>query len=296
MACRTAKVQRVADKTVKAKEQIEKLEAMIIAQEGAHKARFFSKIESHLSDAQITDPRQIDYNSAIKTEYTSQFSLDKIAEVVTSSLKAAIKAMDPTVVQPATSPEAIEAYVDVVNTVAQAAKSSSQSATSLSFSMNRLSPGVFAFLYASSTNIEDNETFGNEAVTTTAIYYRVIQSIDDIKHQAKFDAALINKKNYLHMKALQAALTDELGEGKIDINTWMELDRQYSEAVARLKARLSEDQLKEAQQLVAAKNGLASDIPNEQLVRNAIEKISKMGATHAVALEKSKERIANAYF
>lgn len=68
------------------------------------------------------------------------------------------------------SPEAIDAYTDVVNAVAEAAKSSSTAAASLAFSMNRLAPGTIAFLFASSINIQDDETFGKEAVTTTAIY------------------------------------------------------------------------------------------------------------------------------
>ena len=81
------------------------------------------------------------------------------AAVVISALKVAMLATDPTVLNAATSPAAIAAYTDVVNTVAEAAKSSSTSSASMSFSMNRLSPGMYAFLYASSVNIKDEDTY-----------------------------------------------------------------------------------------------------------------------------------------
>ncbi|MEW7291046.1 hypothetical protein [Aquimarina sp. 2304DJ70-9] len=295
MACRSASVKRVADKTVKAKQQVDKLQAMIQAQEAANKKKFYAEIESHLASANITDARELSYNSDIKTEYTSEFSLDKIAAVVTSSLKAVSAASDPTVVQPAMSAEAIDAYVDVVNTVAQAAKSSSTASASLSFSMNRLSPGMFGFLYASSVSIQEEETFGSEAVTSTAIYYRLIESIDDVKHQAKFDAALIDKNNYLHMKTLQAGLTDDLAQGKIDITTWMKLDDQYSAAVAKLKARLDADQIKSAERLVVKSKSMAVST-NHQLVLDAVKKLSAMGDIHKVAIERSQARIASSYY
>ncbi len=295
MACRTPSVKRVADKTVKAKEQIDKLQKMIEAQEATNKKKFYTEITNHLTSANVTDARELSYSSDIKTEYTSEFSLDKIAAVVTSSLKAVAAASDPTVVKPAMSAEAIDAYVDVVNTVAQAAKSSSTASASLSFSMNRLSPGMFAFLYASSVSIQEDETFGTEAVTSTAIYYRLMESIDDVKHQAKFDAALIDKNNYLHMKTLQAGLTDDLAQGEIDINTWMKLDEQYSQAVAKLKARLDADQIKSAEQM-AVKSKSMGPSANHQLVLDAIKKLSAFGDVHKVAIEKSKERIANAYY
>ena len=50
MACRTPSVERVADKTAKAKEQIDKLETMIKAQESSNKATFYHQIDSHHRD------------------------------------------------------------------------------------------------------------------------------------------------------------------------------------------------------------------------------------------------------
>ena len=147
MACTSGRVKNVADKTVAAKAQIDKLQAMIKDQEEVNKATFFKAIDEHLADANMTDAKEVGYSSDIKTEYTSEFSLDKIVAVVTSALKALEKSYDPAVKVPALTKDAIDAYTDVVTSVAEAAKSSSTSSASLSFSMNRMSPGVLAFLY-----------------------------------------------------------------------------------------------------------------------------------------------------
>lgn len=294
MACTSGSVQKVADKTVAAKSQIDKLQAMIQAQDGANKDRFYGEINAHLSDAGVTDAREISYNSDIKTEYTSEFSLDKIAAVVTSALKALAAAKDPAVTQPALSPEAIQAYTDVVNTIAEAAKSSSTASASLSFSMNRLSPGMFAFLYATSVNIKDEDTFGSEAVTTTAIYYRFMQSIDDVRSQAAFGAAVIDARNYLDMKTLQAGLTDDLANGRIDIDVWMKKDAAYSLAVDKIKARLDADRLKAGlEKMEVIGTGSAA---NQQVVRAAIQKLSAMGNAYKVVVEKSQSRLAAVYY
>jgi len=306
MACTSGSVQKVADKTVAAKAQIDKLQAMLQAQEAANKTKFYADIDSHLADAKIKDAREVAYNSDIKTEYTSEFSLDKIAAVVTSALKAAVAATDPAVPNAATSPAAISAYADVVNTVAEAAKSSSTSAASMSFSMNRLSPGMYAFLYASSVNIKDVDTFGSEAVTSTAIYYRFMQSIDDIKNQAKFGEAIIDANNLLKMKTLQAALTDDLASDKIDIDEWTKKDAAYSAAIKVIQKRLDDGKFNTAQPLVlSVEHGFGAPVShsftngsavNQAVVRAAIQKLSAKGEAYKVVIETSKARLASVYY
>lgn len=297
MACRTASVQRVADKTTDAADQIAKLQTMIEAQNETNKASFYLKLNQHLADAKVKDGREIGFNSAIKTEYTSEFSLDKIAEVVVAALKSAAAVTSSTVPNPAMSPAAIEAYTDVVNTVAEAAKSSSTSSASMSFSMNRLSPGMFAFLSASSISIKEEETFGTEAVTTTAIYYLFIQSIDDVKSEAKFGAALIDSENLLKMKKLQAALTDELALDKIDIDTWMKKDDAYSGAINKIQARLNAAGFDSVstRDLMAEKS-IATNLATQQLVSASIKTLSSKGKAYQAAVEMSERRLAEDYY
>jgi hypothetical protein len=298
MTCRSGSVQTAADKTVAAGAQIDKLQKMIEAQDGANKAKFLGDISSHLAAAKVADAREISYSSDIKTEYTSEFSLDKIAAVITSALKALAAAKDPTVVAPALSPEAIAAYTDVVNTVAEAAKSTSTASASLSFSMNRLSPGLFAFLSASSVNISDEDTFGTEAVTTTAIYYRFMQSIDDVKNQAAFGAAILDAKSYLNMKTLQAALVDELANGKITIDVWQTKDNAYLGAVEKLRLRLEAARFN-AGNAVAGRMANTVELgssKNQTLVTAAIETLAAKGDAFRVAVQTSKTRLASVYY
>ena len=301
MACRTPSVKRVADKTVKAKEQIDKLNAMLKRQHDAKKAEFYKKIDGHLADALVTDAREVTYNSDIKIEYVHEFSLDAIANVVTSALKAAAKAKNTNVENPVMSPEAVQAYTDLVNTVAEAAKSTSTSSASLSFSMNRLSPGLFAFLFAESLSIQETETFGKEAVTATAVYYRIMESIEDIQLQAKFEAARIDYQNLLNMKTLQAGLTDQLAKGDITIDTWMTLDKNYSKALEQIQARLDASGWHPAEEVAGIEKMAAQEVipvasANHKLVRASIDRLSAMGADYAVVVERSKERLANDYY
>jgi len=238
MVCTSGSVESVAKKTQKANDQVKKLQEMLQQDMESTKKKFYAEIDRHLHDAGVHDARELTYSADIKTEYTSEFSLDKLAGVITKALDAVKAAKDPKSTQPATSPEAIDAYKNLVNSVAEAAKSSSTSASSLSFSMNRLSPGVFAFLQASSVNMKDEDTFGSEAITSTAIFYRIIESIDDVKNEAEFVATLIDQQSYLHMKILQAALVDDLASGKLSLDEWQKKDDAYSGAVAKLKKSL----------------------------------------------------------
>lgn len=299
MACRTPSVERVVDETTKAKEQIDKLQAMIESQAEENKTKFFAQIDTHLSSAGITDAREIGYNYGIKTEYTSEFSLDKIAAVVTSSLHAVKAVTAPAITNPAISPAAIDAYVNVVNTIAEAAKSSSTAAASVSFSMNRLSPGMFAFLFASSMNIKDDKTFGKEAVTTTAIYYRFVQSIQDLKLQGEYDAERIRIKldlsSYEKWKTLQVALIDELGNGTKDLETYVKLDAFYGNKAAELKAKLDAVGVSSDKMLLGMSEIRGAEA-NQQFVLSAINKLSEMGDSYNVVIERAQARIANGYF
>jgi hypothetical protein len=307
MACRTPSVERVADSTAKAKEQIDKLQVMIEAQEAANKAKFYQQIDDHLASAQLTDARELAYQVNIKTEYTSEFSLDKIAEGVTSALKAAKVATDPKNPMASTSPEAIDAYTDVVNAIAEAAKSSSTAAASIAFSMNRLAPGTIAFLYASSFNIQDDETFGKEAVTTTAIYYRLIQSELDIELEGAFNATRIrvaaDLETYRRFIILQAGLVDRLSAETISFETYLNLDEAYSKKAVELQKRVKDGGVQKVSTLKRAAlipqeakklSGLSKE--NHELVLTAIEKLSTMGDSYKAVIEKTQSRIAAGYF
>lgn len=318
MACTSGSVQKVVDKTEAAKKQIENLQKMIEGQDNEFKSKFYKKINEHLKDSNITDAKEISYESNIKTEYTSEFCLDKIAAVVKSALNAAVATQ--TLPNAVINSAAIDAYTDVVNAVVEAAKSSSIASANLSFSMIRFSPGFLAFLSAHSVSIFDKNTFGSEAVTTTAIYYRTMQSIDDLRSATLFNEALIDSKNLLNMKAVQAAITDELANGKIDIETWLKKDAAYAEAIKRIQARLDKHDLRTIhirESLIEPENDRCYEHverkrvskkstfikpeshlseSNLELISNSVNKLSEMGEEYKIAVERTTKRITEGYY
>ncbi len=306
MACTSGSVRSVADKTVAAKIQVDKLQASIAAQETANRQLFYNSITTHLLDADVADAREIQYGSDVKTEYTSEFSLDKIASVVVSALKAIIASQGVNFKTPAMGAEALSAYSDVVNAVAEAAKSSSVASANLSFSMTRLSPGLLVFLYAVSTSIKDADTFGTEAVTTTAIYYRFMQSIQDIKNDATWGEAVIDARNLLNMKALQAALTDDLAFQKINIEEWNKKDDAYSAAVKKIEERLDAHNFDKKKDFVLNRKAMFGPSLvhsfgegsrfNQEIINSAIDKLKLMGSAYDGVVEKSRARLSKAYF
>ncbi|EIF0629162.1 hypothetical protein LFP87_004534 [Salmonella enterica] len=238
MACRSASVERVADKTVSARDQIEKLQKMIASQNDQHTNAFQNLIGNYYKSAKITDAKIIGQSSDVKTEYASEFSIDKMANVVIKVLEAAAAVKNPDVQNPATSPEALKAYTNVVNSVAEAAKSKSSSAANLAFSATRIVPGIIAFLYAASVNLQDEETFGSETITTTAIYYQIVESINDLNSQAAFDVATIQYYSIVAMKKLQALQIQSLAKKEMTLQEWKDLNASYSQIIKEMQEEL----------------------------------------------------------
>ena len=312
MACRTPSVDRVAGKfTETLKGKLAALEKQLKDDDDARKKDFFARINEGLSDAKITDARQIGYNSAIKTEMTSEFNLDAIGKIINNALDTAIavlndpkddesvKALAAGVTNPMLTPAALESYKGIVTAVMGAARSSSEAAGSISFSMNRLSEGVYAFLYASSVNLADHETFGDETITVTTVYYRIMQSIQDVKMQGAFDAILLAKSAYVGMVANQAALVKKLSLAQPDftVSDWMSVDAQFSKAVAQSKATMDAIQFGAngpSKGVLLAQNLNVKS--NQDVAHDAVKKLVNMGDSHVYAVEKTKQRLANAYF
>lgn len=296
MACTSGSVEKVVNKTKAAKEQIERLAAMLKNQHTTFQRAFDDEIAAYLKEARITDARTLDANKEIKTEYSSEFSLDKITKVIVSALEVALAATNPLVQKPLLSAGAVSKYTDLVNNVAEAAKSSSSAATSLTFTANRLAPGLLAFLYASSLNIQDKDTFGSEAVTTTVLYYRVVESIQDIQLAVNFSEKILDAGLLLNLKALQAALFDDLASGKINIDEWKIKDDFFSVQVARVKARLASENLEALEKTSLPRRSAAEAKKLESIMHSAIKKLSPLGAAYESAIEVTNDRLAIKYF
>lgn len=291
MACRTPSVERVADKSVNAQKQLDKLTESVKAQRDTLLDEFDGKVGENLKRARVSDGTILGSNDYIKVEYSYEFSLDKIAGVIKDTLKAIAANKDSKSFQDAFSDEAVESYTDLVNSVSEAAKSKSTAAASISFSMNRLAPGVFAFLSATSASLLEEETFGSESITSTIIFYQLIYSIDDLKNQQSFDEAAIDIQNLMNMKRVQAALTDSLADGSISIDDWMARDEKLNAAVERLRARL--DLRGFADRTKVASRGMSE---NQRLVTAALERLNKMGKVYYPAVSILESRLELSYY
>lgn len=291
MACRTASVERVADKSVNAQKQLDKLTESVKAQRDTLLDEFDGKVGENLKRARVSDGTLLGSNDYIKVEYSYEFSLDKITSVIKDTLKAIAANKDSKSFQDAFSDKAVESYTDLVNSVSEAAKSKSTAAASISFSMNRLAPGVFAFLSATSASLLEEETFGSESITSTIIFYQLIYSIDDLKNQQSFDEAAIDIQNLMNMKRVQAALTDSLADGSITIDDWMARDEKFNAAVERLRARLDERGFADRTQV--ASRGMSE---NQRIVTAALERLNKMGEVYYPAVSILESRLELSYF
>lgn len=301
MACRTASVKRVADKTVDAKKQLDKLENMIKSQEKVNKATFYEKMNQSLAEANITDAELTGYSSGVKTEYSSEFNIDAIAGVVTSSLKALNAATDPDDPKAYMSEKAIDAYVDVVNKVAEAAKSSSKSAASLSYSMNRLGPGIFSFIYSTSITMTDNETFGTEAVSTTALYYVYVRSNQSLMNDAKFEATKMlmdaTLKAISQWIKMQGAILDDLSNDKLTFDAYEKKDNFYLKRIELEKAKMEHSKAVTRGTFLDESSIEHGSKETQELVRNALSRLtSKKGNPYNKVVAKHEALLSAGHY
>jgi len=192
--------------------------------------------------------------------------------------------------------------------------------------MNRLEPGTFGFLFASTINIQDDETFGTEAVTTTAIYHQIVQSQMDLELQGEFDFTKQRIQNdlvtYEKLRSLQLLLLDQLANDAIDMDTYDKKDLLFQTKITEIEDRIhkvsTEDEMahksdddvilmtNNATMNVAlmAKNSVKSFTPNtrkslmenRKVILKAIQKLSLKGDRYQNIIKKANTRISNGYF
>ncbi|OAV43645.1 hypothetical protein [Lewinella sp. 4G2] len=293
MGCNSGNVQNVVKNTSSASEAIQKLEEVIAAQDAGYRATFETAITERLKQAQLDDPREIGYERHIKTEYVSEFSLDAIANVITSILKSTL-ATYTAGPNPALSAAAIDSYVDVVASVAEAAKSSSSSSGDFSFSMTRIAPGLLVFLYAVSESLSDSGVFGTEAISTTAIYYKLIESKQDVVKSADFQALTVAAVTYVTMQGVLLKLAERLAEDPFLVDDPDALFDKYERMVK--KARLSMEALSGQEQngplMMGAKPATPKTTLPTQPVKDALQVLAGRGDRFAKIIAGTRARLA----
>ena len=239
MSCRSAKIEEVVNDATAAVAQIEKLESLIKSETDQRNAEFNKRINEFLVSSGIDDESSEAETDYIKVEYASEFSLDRITNVVKESLEAASTTAVAVNTGGLLSSDATSAYSDVVVAIGEAAKSTSSSATNGSFSATRLAPGILAFVYATSSTIKEVQTFGTEAITATAIHYKLLTSRKDY---AKYQEEGVGKlriaaalKAYKDFIELQAKLIVRLSNGQITFEEYLIIDEKYASKAESLR-------------------------------------------------------------
>jgi hypothetical protein len=258
MVCRSPSVQSAADRTSNALKAVEQLELAVKKRVDTYKTDFDNRTKYALKKAKISDATLMTMGIETKVEYANEFSIDAITTVINNAIKAYGAATSDTggtesasITAAATSDSALESYVDLITSIGEAAKSSAQTASSFSFQMTRMGPGMFLFISATSVNLYDKDTFGTETVSATTFTYKIMRSVDDIKATTAFDniliqagmfksAAEIDAESIEKWKKVQLGLIDQItGEsGGITIEQYMEKDasieKQVQDAMERL--------------------------------------------------------------
>jgi len=268
MVCTSGSVQNAADKTAKAKEQVNELQKKLENDASAADAKFKNMINTSLIAAKVTDQRLLGENYDIKVEYVSEFSLDKIANVIKKALAEIKKTKKAESGDVAMTDDAIDGYADLIGAIADAAKSTSQAAASLSYSMNRLAKGIFAFVYATSVTLRDVDTFGEEAVTATSIFYKFYESIDDANQETAFSNAVIDSDRVIHWKALQASYIDDYAKGTLNETEYEKKDEFAEKQLAKAQKDLDAHHFNALHALVIRASGSSSK--NDEIVHSAI--------------------------
>ncbi len=312
--CRTAKIEEVVNDATAAIDQVKKLENQIKSEETARKQEFLKRIDEYLSLAGINDERFIQENTYIKVEYASEFSLDKIVEVVKDALQAAADSAIATNPTALLSSNATDSYSEVVVSIGEAAKSSSSTAANGSFSATRLAPGIIAFVYTTSVTIKEIQTFGTEAITATALHYALIESNQDFAQtkdietiQWTIKAALKAYKDFI---TLQASLVDRLSKNDITLDEYIALDNKYAETAKKLRERVKAaiDDVEKPEVTEASYNmgwnkkdsnkSILSErsLANRKLVESSLKLLSGFGKKYKPIIELNSNRLnANFY-
>ncbi len=256
MACKSPSVKRVAEKSEVAKKAIEALSKQLKDLNDVEETAFRAKVEEMKNALNVDDFSPVIYDTNIKVEFTHEFSLELLVPVITN----AIKALSTTLAAGGgpigilTSPDAIGSYTSLVNSIAEAAKSSSSSAGSASFSMNKIAPGAFAFIATRSSTLQDKETFGEESVTATSFQHGIFTSIQDAKNLINYTLVVLYAKTIVKLSDAKVLYLDKLLKSEITIAEYSLLSNQIQAEIEKNRQLIGAIETKEKIENTIAKS------------------------------------------
>lgn len=236
MACLSTSLEDVVKKADGAREQIEKLQQGLEKTDVLNRQRFKEKREEFFKNVGLNDVEPADVNFNIKVEFASEFSLDKIIPAVKAAIDTAVGLYGG--VNPI-SDKTQKAFSDLVVAIGECAKFSSEAASSLSFATNRLSPGIFVSLYATSNSIKDANMFNKKAVTATMYYYQLSKSVKDIEIDMVREATVMYAQKVIDMNKRILELADQLALGQITYEIFVERTETIRKAIGLMRPTLA---------------------------------------------------------
>lgn len=241
MACRSASVQRAQKKSKKALLAIKNLEKSIEDLAKAEEQDFISEIKKTMAEIGVDDLEGVgDKNFATKVDFTHEFNADAMIPVITEVLNSAAIVISGTGASAIISnPQNIKTFSKLLTSIAEALKTESTTGVNTSFSVLRLAPGFFSFTSTKSKTITDKETFGEESITATTIYYALYFSK---KHADKFkvwSTILFLVEMIRKMNEARVGLVDSVVNNKISMAEFIKLSSDYKKAIEDYESELA---------------------------------------------------------
>jgi hypothetical protein len=256
MACKSPSVRRVTENSEAAKNAIKALTRQLKDLNDAEEADFKTKLEQFQNALNVNDFSPVTYATNIKVEFTHEFSLDLLVPVITD----AIKALSTTLAAGGgpigilTSPDALGSYTSLVNSIAEAAKSSSSAAGSATFSMNKIAPGAFAFIATRSSTLQDKETFGEESVTATSFQHGIFTSVQDALNSPILPLVVLYAKTIVKLADAKILYLDKLLKNQLTIAEYSVLSQQIDAEIEKNKQLIAAIQPHETIEMTIAKS------------------------------------------
>ena len=256
MACKSPSVKRIAKKSEVAKKAIEALSKQLKDLNDADETAFKAKVEEMKKALNVDDFSPVIYDTNIKVEFTHEFNLDLLVPVIANAIKtlSTTLAASGGPIGILASPDALGSYTSFVNSIAEAAKSSSSAAGSASFSMNKIAPGAFAIIATRSSTLQDKETFGEESVTATSFQHGIFTSVKDAINVTNYTLIVLYANTIVKLSDAQILYLDKLQKGEMTIAEYLALSQQIQAEIEKNKQLIGAIETKEKIENTIAKS------------------------------------------
>lgn len=306
MACRSASVQRAERKSKDALKAISNLEKSIEKLSESEEQDFISKIEETMAEIGVDDLKSVgDKNFATKVDFTHEFNADAMIPVITEVLNSAAIAISGTGAAAIISnPKNIKTFSNLLTSIAEALKTESTTGANTSFSVLRLAPGFFSFTSTKSKTISDKETFGEESITATTIFYALYFSKKHADEVKDWSTILFLVEMIRKMNEARVGLVDSVVNNKITMAEFTKLSSDYKNAIDDYESELAvlvneqsvvgivRKAMVENAYILKPKDILYSNDKSMKILSNATDILGVRSSLYTPALRETKELIS----